>query len=369
FLSKKLGMDAIQFGYLQTIGAAAMFTGSPIFGRIADHYGARYAVIIADLSSLCYYLMVAFASSKYLLFLSQIALCLAHGLPAHQMIASDVSDPKERPDALGKVGMCFGFGMLVGSVLGGWIQASYGEQTTAMISAFGAVLHVMITMMFIPKNTKMYLGNSEDEQKGYKKSSSTSISDAFRLLAYPHVLFLLVLKLVSFLPLGLIQSVISLILMDHFHLGAQANGLMLAYLGVLTTIVQGFFVGYITDLYSQYTVLKYDSMSLIIIYIIMAFTTNLIPYCLAMFLLAMGTDTFQVILSSCLTSLAPESDSGSMIGMIATVEFGIRLISPPIASYLFSIYGITMFGWVGLLSSVLLVLLFASYSEIHIKND
>ena len=69
-----------------------------------------------------------------------------------------------------------------------------------------------------------------------KKGSSTNASDAYRLLKRPHVLFLLILKIISFLPSGLIQSIISIILIDHFHLDAQANGLMLAYFGILTIV-------------------------------------------------------------------------------------------------------------------------------------
>lgn len=82
-----------------------------------------------------------------------------------------------------------------------------------------------------------------------------------------------------------------------------------------------------------------------------------------------GSDTSQVVLSSFLTSLAPGSSSGSMIGIITTVEFGIRLLSPSVASYFFLTYGITVLGWIGLFCTLPVVLLLTFHSEIDIKTD
>lgn len=80
-MSKEFGMGAMEFGYFQTLGAAVMFIGSPIFGRFADSFGARYAVIAANISALTYYLTLAFATNAYIFFFSQVTLCFAHSLP------------------------------------------------------------------------------------------------------------------------------------------------------------------------------------------------------------------------------------------------------------------------------------------------
>lgn len=42
------------------------------------------------------------------------------------MVVTDLSDPDKRADALSKLGLCFGFGMVVGSTLGGNLNALYG---------------------------------------------------------------------------------------------------------------------------------------------------------------------------------------------------------------------------------------------------
>lgn len=45
---------------------------------------------------------------------------------ASQMVITDLSEPDKRAAALSKVGLCFGFGMIVGSTLGGHLNTRYG---------------------------------------------------------------------------------------------------------------------------------------------------------------------------------------------------------------------------------------------------
>lgn len=46
--------------------------------------------------------------------------------PAAQMIITDLSAPEERPAALSRLGLCFGVGSIIGSLLGGTLSAAYG---------------------------------------------------------------------------------------------------------------------------------------------------------------------------------------------------------------------------------------------------
>lgn len=46
--------------------------------------------------------------------------------PAAQMVIADLSTPEERPAALGRLGLCFGVGLIFGSLLGGTLSSSCG---------------------------------------------------------------------------------------------------------------------------------------------------------------------------------------------------------------------------------------------------
>ena len=137
FLSKKLGASPVIFGYMQTVFAVSMLVGGPIFGRFGDLFGARAALVVAFLSSFLSYGVLAIADSISMLFLSKIFGFMMHAMhggcdlfwpapplshmshsrvsiPGAQMVMTDVSGSTERADALGRLGVSYGVGMVVG---------------------------------------------------------------------------------------------------------------------------------------------------------------------------------------------------------------------------------------------------------------
>ena len=80
FLSKKLGVDAVLFGYLQTASAVAMLLGGPLFGRFGDVFGAKAALLVAFTGSLFFYVFLAIANNVTFLFLSRLCSFVMHAL-------------------------------------------------------------------------------------------------------------------------------------------------------------------------------------------------------------------------------------------------------------------------------------------------
>lgn len=80
FLSKKLGADPVTFGYLETVFAVAMLVGGPIFGRFGDIFGARAALVLALLSSVLTYAVLAMANGIFSLFCSRLFGFMMHAL-------------------------------------------------------------------------------------------------------------------------------------------------------------------------------------------------------------------------------------------------------------------------------------------------
>lgn len=46
--------------------------------------------------------------------------------PAAQMVITDLSAPEQRSAALGRLGLCFGVGTILGSLFGGTLSAAFG---------------------------------------------------------------------------------------------------------------------------------------------------------------------------------------------------------------------------------------------------
>uniref|UniRef100_A0A7N5P5F4 Solute carrier family 22 member 18 n=1 Tax=Ailuropoda melanoleuca TaxID=9646 RepID=A0A7N5P5F4_AILME len=131
YLTRRLGLDSVAFSYLQTAFGVLQLLGGPVFGRFADQRGARAAFTLNFLASSAFYLLLAAACSPALpgvalLYALPLPAALMQGLPAAQMVIADLSAPEERPAALGRLGLCFGVGMIFGSLLGGTLSAAYG---------------------------------------------------------------------------------------------------------------------------------------------------------------------------------------------------------------------------------------------------
>lgn len=75
------------------------------------------------------------------------------------MVMTDVSGSKERADALGKLGVSYGVGMVVGPTLGGYITSlgtteSQGTHLAAGVAVAVCAVAMVIVLAFVPRSTK-----------------------------------------------------------------------------------------------------------------------------------------------------------------------------------------------------------------------
>ena len=74
---------------------------------------------------------------------------------------------KGRADALGKVGISYGLGMIVGPILGGYITAAISEEAAAATAAMGSLFSAALVLIFIPSNTKaLQVADSSKDSAG-----------------------------------------------------------------------------------------------------------------------------------------------------------------------------------------------------------
>ena len=78
YLSKKLGADPTTFGQLQTVFAVAQLMGGPLFGRIGDTLGEKFALILAFVGATASYFLMGIAETIPLLFLSRLPSVVMH---------------------------------------------------------------------------------------------------------------------------------------------------------------------------------------------------------------------------------------------------------------------------------------------------
>ena len=97
------------------------------------------------------------------------SLCLAILLLLSDCLLSVTDCAAGRADALGKLGVSYGIGMVIGPFVGGLITKNYGEQSAAFFAAGFSVLSIFIALLFIPRNTKSL---SKDEKSAENLQTS-----------------------------------------------------------------------------------------------------------------------------------------------------------------------------------------------------
>ncbi|XP_070757927.1 solute carrier family 22 member 18 isoform X2 [Enoplosus armatus] len=343
YLAKKLGFDTLWFGYLQTMVGVIQLVGGPMFGRFADIFGARAALSLACAATVVFFLLLATADHAAMLFIHKLPTVFMHVLPASQMVVADLSEPEKRADALSKLGLCFGIGMIAGSTLGGHLNTRYGETFTACFGAVGSAFSLLLVLKFIPKTTKVQAPKTNTGGES-KRKSIFNVGEITRLMKFPGVMPTFLVKIVAGLPSGIFQVMFSIIALDFFKLQPEQNGYLMAYFGIVQMVVQGGVIGRLTARYSENSLLLLSIGVSSVVGLAQAYMQNVFQFCLTVVPMMFSLSVFNVITDSMLTKSVPSSDTGTMLGLCASVQSLLRTVGPTAGGFLYVNYGISSIG-------------------------
>ncbi|XP_029353710.1 solute carrier family 22 member 18 [Echeneis naucrates] len=343
YLAKKLGFDTLWFGYLQTMVGVIQLFGGPMFGRFADLFGARMALSLSCTATIAFFLLLAIADHPAMLFIHKIPTFFMHVLPVSQMVVADLSEPEKRADALSKIGLCFGIGMIAGSTLGGHLNARIGEAFTACVGAVGSAFSLLLVLKFIPKTTKAHTPRSNTESE--KKSTSIfNVGEITRLMKFPGVSATFAVKVFAGLPSGIFQVMFSIIALDFFKLQPHQNGYLMAYFGIVQMVIQGGVIGKLTARYSENSLLLLSIAVSSLVGLAQAYMQNVFHFCLTVIPMMFSLSVFNVITDSMLTKSVPSSDTGTMLGLCSSVQSLLRTVGPTVGGFLYVNYGVSSIG-------------------------
>ena len=145
------------------------------------------------------------------------------------MVVTYLSEESDRANVLARLGVSYGIGMVVGPSLGGYVTSNFGEQASSLLAASGSFLSIILVLIFVPSipkqnktsrniidhsnaTNKMEVNNTE-AKTGLVKNAK----EIMKLFLIPGVGFLLVLKMICGIPIGVLQSMFSCKLHKSYH--------------------------------------------------------------------------------------------------------------------------------------------------------
>jgi DHA1 family tetracycline resistance protein-like MFS transporter len=144
FYATAYGADGAQVGLLFTAFSGLQFLASPVFGALSDRYGRRPIILFGLLGQVLAYLLMGFATSLGMLFVSRLfAGATAGNISATSAYVADITRPEERTRAYGLVGAAFGAGLLFGPAIGGGLSL-----IDSRAPAFGAAILLAVNLLF-----------------------------------------------------------------------------------------------------------------------------------------------------------------------------------------------------------------------------
>ncbi|XP_023340071.1 solute carrier family 22 member 18 isoform X2 [Eurytemora carolleeae] len=301
YLTKKLGADPVTFGTLQTAFSVCQLLGGPIYGRIGDVMGERFAIILAFSSTTLTYLVTGLSYNIPTLFLSRIFSVLMHVMQGSQMVATSLSTAENRAGSLAQLGFSYGLGMVVGPSLGGLCTTNFGEQSSALLSALGSLFSLILVIIFVPQINK---------QTKPKESNLLHLKKMSGLIVKPEVRGLLLIKTICGIPIGILQSMFAVVAMEQFGLPADQNGFLMSYIGVLTLIMQGAGVALISSRISDLNIVKVSAVTLALSYLALSLLRGLIDFLILLAPLVFSLSLINSVISSTLTKVVSTEIQG-----------------------------------------------------------
>ena len=349
YLSKKLGADPNTFGLLQTSFAVAQLLGGPIFGRLGDICGERLALLVAFSSAALSYTLMGLSYSLPVLFLSRLPSVFMHVMQASQMIATHYSAPERRSTALSRLGFAYGIGMVVGPSVGGIVVKTFDERFAAFVAAVGSVISIVLVVLFIPAK--------KVSTKDKRQKSVLDLKAIGKLLLAPGAIILLAIKLVSGFPIGILQSMFSVIAMERFELPPDRNGMVMSYIGVISLVMQGLGISFISALFTERSLMNGTAVVLAAAFYGLTLIQDLQSFLAVLLPLVSCMCLINSIVTGAVTKTVAVSDTGAILGLNMLVHSGIRSVSPTIGGYVMTRFGYEVIGYIGVVCSFAVILL------------
>jgi MFS transporter, DHA1 family, tetracycline resistance protein len=324
FYAETFGATPLVVGLLTAAYAAAQLIGAPLLGRLSDRYGRRPILMISIAGNMLGFVLLAVAQNLGILFLARGLAGLTGGnISVAQAYISDVSEPKDRGKALGLIGAAFGLGFIIGPAVGG-ILGTFGFWVPATVSAVLSGINLLLVFFWLPESLtverRLALANTSRPPFTVKAMLQT--------LQRPFVGPLLHTRFFFGLAFAMFQSIFALYAQYRLNLDGRQTGYILAYVGVLSAVTQGFLIGKINARFSDTQIILAATVIMAIGLGAWAFAPNVIALLIVLIPIAVAGGVLNTTINSAMSKAVAPIEIGGILGLAASLESLTRVISP-----------------------------------------
>ncbi len=355
YMARGFQATDFQIGLLVASYAAAQLVGAPILGRLSDSFGRRPVLLISIAGNALGFLLLGLANSLWMLYLARtLAGLTAANISVAQAYISDVTDEKNRSRGLGLIGAAFGLGFIIGPALGGLLSRA-GFSLPSFTSAGLSTLNFILVLLWLPES----LTAERRLAVAHTTRLPFTIPALIQVLRRPLVGPLLYTRLFFGLAFSIFQTIFMLYALERFNLDSQQTGYILAYVGVLSVVTQGFLIGRLTGRFSESALILAATAVMAVSLLGWALAPTVTVLIIVLAPIAMSGGILNTVVNSAITKSVSPVEIGGMLGISTSLEASTRVISPSLGGLLLQVVGARLGAQAGtaapgLLASLLL---------------
>ncbi|WP_448516006.1 MFS transporter [Pseudothermotoga sp.] len=329
---RQFGASDLVIGLLGMVYPLGQVFASPLIGRMSDKFGRKRALLLSVGGTFFSLLMLGFARSVGLVFLSRLLDGLTGGnITVAQSYIGDHTHEKDRAKSLGLIGAAFGLGFIFGPAIGGFLSR-WGFSTPAFFAAGLSFFNLMNIVFLLPDSKP---------QKDSRKVPFT-FAELKKTVSTPHVGYLILVKFFYALGFTTFETSFALFAMRRLNLPLSSTSYILTYVGLVIVFTQGFLIRKIVERYRETEIIRsaiFLSVPFLVGYSVSPNITVLLAFLTPV---SISSALIGVSLNSLVTKLVDRDKLGGTLGIFNSIDSLMRIISPllgaSIIQYLGSVY-------------------------------
>lgn len=327
----ELAAGARVYGLFVAVYAGMQFLFAPLLGALSDRVGRRPVLIVSVLGAGVDYLMMGLAPGLGWLFAARvIAGITAANITVANAYIADITAVEDRAKSFGLIGAAFGLGFIVAPAIGG-VLGDIGLRVPFFVAAAVALVNGLYGLLVLPESLP------RERRQAFHWQRANPIGSVLTLRTFPGVGGLALVIAIANFAQATLQAVWVLFTAFRFGWGPLENGLALAFLGVLTTAMQGAGIRPILRILGERRAVLLGLGAAVVSYLLYAFIPAAWMMPLVMVIGSASGITGPALLGMISRSVA-DGLQGSVQGAIASLSSLAAIAGPLIGSALFALF-------------------------------
>jgi multidrug resistance protein len=354
FYAKEMGGGGFIVGLLVSSFAVAQLVSAPMWGRFSDRYGRRPALLIGLAASAIAYVIFAFSTSLWLLFLSRLVQGAGGGtVGVIQAYVADTLEPDQRARGLGWLSAATNAGVALGPVLGS-AASGINRAAPGLLAASLCVINILFAWKFLDESRDMSDATARTAVPG---RSHAAVKHVLTHSAEPasRLIWIYAIAMGAFSG---VTALLTLFMAARFGLTPKTIGFVFMYLGIISVLTRAIVLGPAVDRFGEARLSRFGSGLLALGIALLPFTRKLadpaaffahhpaipaplvglipfLPLAVPIALIPLGTAFTFPCVTAMLSRVVPSHERGLYMGVQQTFGGTARVLFPIIAGLAF----------------------------------